>query len=162
MNQLLLQIREVVDADLPALLDLYAAAGLNRSSSDTFTPEEARSHLALFRQYPNYKLYVATVPVGLREQLVGSYALLIMDNLAKRGLRSAIVEDVCVDPGLQGQGIGRSLMDHAMAQARAAGCYKLTLSSNLRRGEAHAFYDALGFERHGYSFLIRLEADPFP
>ena len=156
MSQSLFQIREVADADLPALLDCYAAAGLNRSSADTFTAEEARSHLALFCQYPNYKLYVAVVLVEGRERLAGSYALLIMDNLAKRGLRSAIVEDVCIDPGLQGQGIGRSLMEHAMAQARAAGCYKLTLSSNLRRTEAHAFYDALGFERHGYSFAVFL------
>jgi len=51
-------------------------------------------------------------------------------------------------------------MNHAMTQARAVGCYKLTLSSNLRRTEAHAFYDALGFERHVYSFLIPLEPVP--
>ena len=41
------------------------------------------------------------------------------------------------------------------AECRAAGCYKLTLSSNIARQGAHAFYDSLGFERHGYSFLAR-------
>ena len=36
----------------------------------------------------------------------------------------------------------------------AAGCYKMALSSNLKREAAHRFYDSLGFGRHGYSFLI--------
>ena len=46
-------------------------------------------------------------------------------------------------------------MEHAREQCRAAGCYKMALSSNLKREGAHAFYDSLGFERHGYSFVIR-------
>jgi GNAT superfamily N-acetyltransferase len=46
-------------------------------------------------------------------------------------------------------------MEHARQQCRAAGCYKMALSSNLNRESAHRFYDALGFERHGYSFVIR-------
>ena len=38
---------------------------------------------------------------------------------------------------------------------RRAGCYKLALSSNLKRADAHRFYDSLGFERHGFSFVTR-------
>ena len=87
--------------------------------------------------------------------LAGTYALLILDNLAKRGARAGIVEDVAVLPERQGQGIGRAMMEHARRQCRAAGCYKLMLSSNLSREGAHRFYDSLGFERHGYSFVIR-------
>jgi len=30
----------------------------------------------------------------------------------------------------------------------------MTLSSNIAREGAHAFYDSLGFQRHGYSFLV--------
>ena len=44
-----------------------------------------------------------------------------------------------------------------MALSRAAGCYKLALSSNIRFERAHAFYDKLGFQRHGYSFVVELE-----
>ena len=46
------------------------------------------------------------------------------------------------------------MMEHARALAREAGAYKLALSSNLKRTRAHAFYDALGFQRHGISFVI--------
>jgi GNAT superfamily N-acetyltransferase len=45
-------------------------------------------------------------------------------------------------------------MAHAIEQARAAGCYKLALSSNAKRQAAHAFYESLGFQRHGLSFVI--------
>jgi GNAT superfamily N-acetyltransferase len=45
-------------------------------------------------------------------------------------------------------------MSHAKDQAKAAGCYKLALSSNRARHAAHAFYESLGFDQHGLSFVI--------
>ena len=55
-----------------------------------------------------------------------------------------------------GRGIGRAMMEHALSEARQAGCYKLALSSHLMRRDAHRFYESLGFERHGYSFAVFL------
>jgi len=46
------------------------------------------------------------------------------------------------------------MMAHAMQQARDAGCYKLALSSNVCRKDAHAFYESLGFAQHGLSFVV--------
>ena len=80
-----------------------------------------------------------------------------MDNLGHLGAPSAIVEDVVVDPAQHGHGIGRAMMRFAIERAQQAGCYKLVLSSNAARERAHAFYESLGFERHGYSFRIALE-----
>ena len=48
------------------------------------------------------------------------------------------------------------MMHHAMDEARKTGCYKLQLSSHTRFKDAHAFYDRLGFTRHGYSFYVDL------
>src|ERR1043166_5029611 len=143
-------IREAAGADIAAILQAYAEAGIE--SGDAFTAEEARQHFARFRQYPYYRIFVAEA----RAEIAGTYALLIMDNLAKRGARSGVVEDVAVRPEWQGHGVGRALMEHARAQCRAAGCYKLTLSSNLEREGAHRFYDTLGFKRHGYSFQVNI------
>jgi ribosomal protein S18 acetylase RimI-like enzyme len=72
------------------------------------------------------------------------------------GAPSAIIEDVAVDPNCQGRGIGKTMMRYALKLAAEKGCYKAVLSSNLGRERAHAFYDALGFERHGYSFRLDL------
>jgi ribosomal protein S18 acetylase RimI-like enzyme len=143
-------IREATEDDLSSILGLYAAAGIGDSGN--FTAEEARAHFARLKQYPSFHVFVAF----LHEVPVGTYELLIMDNLAKRGRKSAVVEDVAVDPQHQGRGIGRAMMEHARKRCQEANCYKLTLSSNLKREEAHRFYEALGFEKHGYSFQIRL------
>jgi GNAT superfamily N-acetyltransferase len=142
-------IREATEQDLPAILHAYASAGIDGGQS--FTVEEAREHFARFRTYPNYRVFVA-LEGGT---LAGTYALLILDNLAKRGACTGIVETVAVMPERQGHGIGRAMMEHARAECRTGGCYKMALSSNLKREGAHRFYDSLGFERHGYSFVIR-------
>jgi GNAT superfamily N-acetyltransferase len=142
-------IREAAEDDLASILGAYAEAGI--SDENSFTLEEARRHFARFRSYPYYRIFVAEVDGAF----AGTYALLIMDKLAKRGAQSGVVEDVAVLPAYQGKGVGRAMMTHAREQCRLARCYKLTLSSNLSRESAHRFYDSLGFERHGYSFLIR-------
>jgi GNAT superfamily N-acetyltransferase len=40
---------------------------------------------------------------------------------------------VGVAPQRQGQGIGRAMMAHALEECRKAGCYKLALSTNVKR-----------------------------
>lgn len=147
-----LTIRQATEADLPAVLALYAQPGLG--DEQTLTPAQASAVLAEFARYPNYRLFVACDGA----HVVGTYALLVMHNLAHCGAPSAIAEDVVVAPQCRGQGIGKQLMAHAMALATEAGCYKLALSSNGKRHAAHAFYDALGFERHGLSFVVPLPA----
>lgn len=118
------------------------------------TVDVAAKILRRMATYPEYAVYVATaVNDG---SVVGTFALLVMDNLAHGGAPSAVVEDVCVDEGLRGQGIGRAMMRFAMEFARERGCYKLTLSSNSARADAHAFYRSLGFEQHGVSFHVQL------
>jgi len=142
------EIREADEADIPDLLSAYREAGID--SAVSFTLDEARRQFARFREYPSYRFFVARVEGAF----AGTYALIILDNLAKRGTKAGVVEDVAVLPAFQGRGVGRAMMEHARVECRAAGCYKMTLSSNIARESAHAFYDSLGFERHGYSFLV--------
>jgi GNAT superfamily N-acetyltransferase len=144
------KIRDAADADLPGILRVLADSGIDGGHS--FTVEEARAHLARIRAWPNFRL-LAAVADG---EIVGTYSLLIMDKLGKRGTPAGVVEDVAVAPARQGQGIGRAMMAHAIEACRAAGCYKLALSSNVTREDAHRFYESLGFKRHGYSFVTIL------
>ncbi|ACM34354.1 GNAT family N-acetyltransferase [[Acidovorax] ebreus] len=148
-------VREATADDLPDVLALYAQPGLD--DAQVLDLERAREIHAQFARYPHYHLYVAC-DADAPDRVVASYALLVMHNLAHMGTPSAIAEDVVVDAACRGQGIGRRLMAHAVERARAAGCYKLALSSNRRRTQAHGFYESLGFERHGYSFVIETQA----
>jgi ribosomal protein S18 acetylase RimI-like enzyme len=142
-------LREARADDLPQVLALYAQPGLD--DGQVLDDKAARETYARFARYPYYRLFVA---VNAQDRVIGSYALLVMDNLAHMGSPSAVVEDVVVDQALRSQGIGHQMMAHALARAREAGCYKLALSSNLRRERAHAFYESLGFQQHGISFVI--------
>jgi GNAT superfamily N-acetyltransferase len=142
------EIRQASDADLPEVLRAYRDSGID--TGEAFTLEEARSQLARLAAYPSYRIFIAHIDGAF----AGTYALILLDNLAKRGRPAGVVEDVAVLPAFQGKGIGKAMMTHAREECRRAGCYKMTLSSNLKRTGAHAFYDALGFERHGYSFLV--------
>jgi GNAT superfamily N-acetyltransferase len=148
-----LSIRLATVEELPDVLRLYHDTGVERDSSLTLA--DAEQWFQRIQQYPNYTLWIATLK-ELDDRRVGTFALLVMDNLVHHGSPSGIVEGVAVDPEFQGQGIGRQMMQVAMAQCRAAGCYKLSLTTNLRRKEAHAFYESLGFQKHGYSYQVEL------
>lgn len=143
-------IREATERDLPAILSLYAQPGMD--NGEVLPIEQARRILARIGTYPNYTVYVAT-SAG---KVVGTFALLIMDNLAHMGAPSGIVEHVDVHRSWQGKGIGKQMMWFAMDRCREAGCYKLALSTNLKREAAHRFYESLGFRRHGYSYLVEV------
>ncbi|MCY7351939.1 MAG: GNAT family N-acetyltransferase [Cytophagaceae bacterium] len=142
-------LRPATEMDLPAVLDLY------RTALQDPKILSLESTTALFRKmqtYPDYTLFVAETDAGV----IGTFALLILDNLGHFGTPSGVVEDVAVRPDQQGRGIGKEMMEFALARCREKGCYKLTLSSNLRRADAHRFYESLGFRKHGFSFLMEL------
>ena len=143
-------IRVAEVSDVSAVLRIYSQPALD--AGEALSSEAAATLLKRFSSYPNYSLYVACVG----GEVVGTFALLVMDNLGHLGRPSAIVEDVAVEPRYQGHGIGGQMMRFAMRKAAESGCYKLTLSAASHRANAHRFYESLGFERHGYSFVVPL------
>ncbi|MGF1524942.1 MAG: GNAT family N-acetyltransferase [Leptolyngbyaceae cyanobacterium] len=144
------QIRPANLADLPEVLRLYRQPALDDDAG--LALDDAIQLFRKMQQYPNYGLYVAE----LKKQIVGTFTLLIMDNLIHQGTPSAIVEAVAVDPQRQGQGIGRQMMQWAITRCSQAGCYKLVISAHRQRDRAHAFYESLGFIKHGYSFQVEM------
>jgi GNAT superfamily N-acetyltransferase len=54
-----------------------------------------------------------------------------------------------VDERVRGQGIGRILVAEAEAWARARGCKRFVVTTALRRADAHAFYEKLGYTHTG-------------
>lgn len=144
------EIREATLGDLGAILSLFKQPDVDED--EVLSIEQARRVFNLIRNYSNYRIYVAKAG----NQVVGTFSLLIMDKLAHIGAPSGIVEDVVVHPDWQGKGIGKKMMQFAMDRCKESGCYKLMLSSNIKRNLTHQFYEKLGFKRHGYSFIIEL------
>lgn len=143
--------RKASKADLADILRLYAQPELD--DGNVLPLSEAEKLFERISSYPDYAMYVT-----LRDDnIVGTFALLIIDNLAHLGAPSAVIEDVAVDPEFQGQGIGKAMMQYALQICTRKGCYKAVVSSNRIRTKAHAFYESLPFKRHGYSFLSLLK-----
>jgi GNAT superfamily N-acetyltransferase len=147
------EIREATETDIPGVLSLYAQPSFDDGKILDF--QTAKELFKSFQDYPFYKLFVM-MDTGENRKIIATYALLKMNNIGHLGTPSAIVEDVVVSTDYQNQGLGKQMMNHAMTTARSIGCYKLVLSSNIKRNDAHEFYKSLGFEQHGISFRVNL------
>jgi len=61
-----------------------------------------------------------------------------------------------VSKELQGEGVGRMLVDAAEEWMRKKGCQLVEVTSNDRRAAAHAFYRHMGYERSSIRFFKKL------
>lgn len=77
-------------------------------------------------------------------RIVGTLTLVLFR--IPTGVR-AWIEDVVVDEGARGCGVGRSLNEAAIELALAAGVVSVDLTSRPSREEANRLYRKLGFER---------------
>ncbi|HCA41159.1 MAG TPA: GNAT family N-acetyltransferase [Aminobacterium sp.] len=142
-------IREAVTQDLGRILDL-----LKELDSESYISFEEAKHIWYkMEQYSYYKFFVA---LDDHKYVVGVFSLLVAENLGHSGSPFAVVGNVVVDKDYRHRGIGTMIMKRAMELAMEKGCYKLTLSSNIKREEAHDLYRKLGFQEHGLSFYIEL------
>ena len=76
--------------------------------------------------------------------IVGMLTLLVYR--VPSGVR-AHVEDIVVEEGMRGKGIGAALIRHALDVAREAGANGVALTSNPKREQANRLYQRIGFKR---------------
>lgn len=137
-----LQIRQAVQADLPAIAAMLADDVLGAARE---RPADAALYDSAWRQIaaqPGNDIWVAVLPEGV----VGCLQLIVIPGLARQGALRAQIEGVRVASTHRGQDIGERLFAHAIATARAAGCRLVQLTTDKRRTDAHRFYARLGFE----------------
>ena len=68
----------------------------------------------------------------------------------------AFLEDVFVEAEYRKHGIGSQLVQKAIEEAKAQNCYKILGNSRTEKEKVHAFYEHLGFSKHGFEFRIDL------
>jgi ribosomal protein S18 acetylase RimI-like enzyme len=148
-------IREATEADLPQLVALLAQLGPDDPErEDLSSPLPFQYHMVL-RQIvdtPGQQVFVMVE----RRKIMGTAALSVIPNISHRGTPYAIIENVVVDAKVRSKGYGELLMRQLIEEAKRAGCYKVELTSNKRRTEAHRFYERLGFQRTHEAFRLDL------
>ena len=101
------------------------------------------------------KSYSIKVIAEERGQILGSAYLYIMFNdLHKEPF--GFLENIFVEDGHRGKGIGTKLAEAVIAEAKKQNCYKLICTSRHKNLELHAWYSKLGFKDHGIEFRIDL------
>lgn len=91
---------------------------------------------------------VAVQPDGTLAGVATLHQMRVLHRPEAVGRITALV----VDTPLRGQGIGRALVAAAEEALRSAGCGLLEITSNMRRVDAHAFYEQLGYEKTSLRF----------
>ncbi|MCH8026349.1 MAG: GNAT family N-acetyltransferase [Chloroflexi bacterium] len=137
-------MRDADEADLPRIVELLAQLSLDATRERLEEPLPA-SYLAAFEEIiadQRQRLLV----IETQGRIAGSAVLIIVPNLSHQGRPYAIIENIVVDTAARGAGSGETLVRYAIEEARKAGCYKLSLTSNKRRPDAHRFYERLGFQ----------------
>jgi GNAT superfamily N-acetyltransferase len=144
-------VRIAEKGDLAAILDIYAEDELSTSPKPTDLAPIADAFDAIATD-PKAFLYVAT----LENRVVGTFQMNLLRHLTHGGANVAQIESVAVSRAARGQGIGTEMMRFAVAEARRLGCVRVQLTSQKRRGRAHTFYEALGFERTHEGMKLKL------
>jgi GNAT superfamily N-acetyltransferase len=98
-----------------------------------------------------------TLLVAIRDgRIVGTNHVLIFRHLGRALRPVAIVENVVVDARCRGARVGELLMAAAVTIARRHHCYKVALTSNRQRQDAHRFYERLGWQWTHLGFSLPL------
>ncbi|WP_432728335.1 GNAT family N-acetyltransferase [Variovorax sp. W6] len=138
----LLKIRKAVWADLPAIVAMLADDLLGASRE---RPDDAAIYETAWRQIEAQDGNDVLV-AELSGAVVGCVQLILIPGLARQGALRAQIEGVRVASTHRGQEIGERMIEFAIDTARAAGCRLVQLTTDKRRGDAHRFYERLGFE----------------
>lgn len=139
-----LYIREAITADLPHLLAMLQDdhLGQGRETADSNLTAYKTAFASILSD-PNNRIYVAE----LDDTIVGTFQFITIASLSYQGGTRCQIESVRTVGNLRGRGIGKQMMQWAIAQARAEGCVLIQLSTHKSRTRAHSFYENLGFEK---------------
>jgi GNAT superfamily N-acetyltransferase len=135
-----MHIATATPADVPALALLL---GELFSQESEFAPDEAAQRSGLARIIANPDVGVILVAKD-DETVVGMVNILFTISTAL-GARVAILEDMIVAARFRGAGIGRRLLDHAVAVVRENGGRRVTLLTDRSNEAAQRFYERSGF-----------------
>lgn len=146
-----LSVRAARIEDLEAIVDLLAddPLGARREGGDL------APYAAAFARMTADRGQVQAV-AELGGQVVGTLQLSIIPSLTRRGTTRAQIEGVRTLSTLRGKGIGEALFAWALDEARRRGAGLVQLTSDTSRGNAHRFYERLGFVPSHTGFKLDL------
>lgn len=137
-------LRPAGDPDVPELVCLLDALGYATDA------ETLRGRLLVLAADPDHRTLVAE-DAG---RLVGLADFRRVDRLEAEPY--VYLSALVVARGVQGRGIGRTLLEAVESWARSVGAVSVVLTSSHHRTGSHRFYEKVGYASSGVRFTRRL------
>lgn len=147
------RFRTARDHDVSAIVELLFDDDLGREREHPDDLGPYRDAFAAIDATPSEELIVAE----LEGAVVGCVQLSVLPSLTRGAATRGHLEGVRVSSAHRGTGLGRQLIDHAVARARDHGCRRMQLTTDVRRPDAHRFYERLGFVATHTGFTLELD-----
>jgi len=136
-----MQIEAATPDDIPVLCDLLA---LLFAQEHEFVPDRAAQTRGLKAILDNPE--VGAIFIAREDGREIGMVNLLFNISTALGARVAVLEDLVVATEARGAGVGKALLAHAIAFARAVGCRRITLLTDHDNTRAQQLYRAYGFE----------------
>jgi GNAT superfamily N-acetyltransferase len=152
-----LVIRPAEEAELGRIVELLVLGAVPGGPPSTEDPGDLGPYRAAWRAIADGTDGGVVLVATLAGEVVGVCQLIVFRHLQAHGGLCAEVESVHVHPDHRGTGVGGALLREVIERARALGCYRVQLTSNTGRPDAHRFYERLGFvpSHVGFKLLLR-------
>lgn len=146
-------VRKAEEKDAPRVLELLRDIVRlhHEGRPDIFSGENPKYDIpALLEKFKkaDERIFVSVD----EDDRVNGYVMCILEEkddpfFTQRPYRTLYVDDLCVDKAARQGGIGRALMERAVAEARALHCYNLDLNVWACNEDAIRFYEKIGMQK---------------
>jgi ribosomal protein S18 acetylase RimI-like enzyme len=135
--------RRAQSSDLPDIVALLADDELGQSREDASVPVNGKYVDAFdaLQRDPN-QLMAVLVADGV---IAGCVQISFIPGLSRRGTWRGQIESVRIASSRRDEGLGRRLLEWAIAECRERGCGLVQLTTDKSRLDARRFYESLGF-----------------
>jgi GNAT superfamily N-acetyltransferase len=153
-----LYFRDALDADVEDLVDVLLGGRIGQGADD---PAYIDDYVDALREIDHTDgSYLLVAELGGR--IVGMLQLFTFRHFQHRGGRCAEIESMHIVEDQASTGVGGQLLDYAVSRAKDLGCYRVQLTSNAKRDDAHRVYEDHGFKATHKGFKQYLDLDWTP
>jgi GNAT superfamily N-acetyltransferase len=149
-----LVVRKARESDLGRIVELLLLGPVPGAPPSREDPGDLGPYRAALREIADSR---GAVLVAERAgEVMGVCQLIVFQHLQAHGGLCAEVESMHVHPEHRDGGVGAALLAAAVTRARALGCYRVQLTSNAARLDAHRYYERHGFVPSHVGFKLPL------
>ena len=149
MNAGEIQVRKARVADASEVVRLLTQLGHAQP------PGSDSDRLVAFIEQGQWVFVAERQPAAQMPHLLGVATLHVMPVMHRAGPIGRLTA-VVVDEPARGEGVGRALVRAGEEFLAARGCAMIEITSNIKRADAHAFYERLGYERTSFRFAKKV------